>query len=152
MTSPANCAILRTIRTLDDIWALGIVRCVFLGTRRFTPMQRELGIATNVLTSRLRHLVDEGILVRVPYQQRPLRHEYHLTDKGRDLAPVIVALRQWGTAHLEWQSPLPPFIHRGCEGHVRAGIRCDGCGGDIADSDITIPVSPDPAPGAELRS
>ena len=81
----ANCSIARTVSVLGERWTLVILRQAFLGARRFEDYQRGLGIARNMLADRLRTLVDEGILERRPYSERPPRHEYRLTAKGRDL-------------------------------------------------------------------
>lgn len=126
-----RCAVLGTLDVLRDMWTLAILRCVFYGIRRYTTIQRELGIATNVLADRLDLLVDQGILERVLYQDRPPRYEYHPTPKGADLVPAIVALRSWGRQHLEFAEPLEPLIHRGCGGEVSTLIHCAECGEQI---------------------
>lgn len=132
----ARCAVLRTLAVLGDVWTVGILRCVFYGQRRYTEIQRELGIATNVLAARLEALVDHEILERVPYQDKPVRHEYVLTAKGADFAPAIVALREWGRAHLQWDEPLSPFNHADCGGAVAAVMTCDRCGQRVDHSDL----------------
>jgi DNA-binding HxlR family transcriptional regulator len=124
----ARCAVLRTLAVLGDMWTVGILRCVFYGQRRYTEIQRDLGIATNVLAARLENLVEHEILERVQYQDKPVRHEYVLTAKGADLAPAIVALREWGRTHLLWDDPLPPFRHADCGGAVAVAMTCDTCG------------------------
>jgi DNA-binding HxlR family transcriptional regulator len=86
-----------------------IVRDVFLGKRRFHELQESLGIARNVLAGRLGRLVDEGILERVPYSERPVRHEYRVTPKGIELNVALTALRQWGDKYL---SDAPPRLLR----------------------------------------
>ena len=91
-----NCSIARALEIVGERWTLLIVRDVLLGLRRFDQLQESLGIARNVLAARLNRLVDEGILERVPYSERPLRHEYRLTKKGRELEPALAALRRWG--------------------------------------------------------
>src|SRR5215470_15002150 len=95
-----NCSIARALEIVGERWTLLIVRDVFLGLRRFDQFQESLGIARNVLTDRLNRLVDEGILERVLYSDRPERYEYRLTQKGRDLLLPLTALRQWGDKHL----------------------------------------------------
>src|SRR5918998_127305 len=94
-----NCSIAGTLELVGERWTLLIVRDAFLGIRRFDDFQRNLGIARNVLQSRLERLVEEGILKREPYQERPPRYEYRLTRKGVDLWPVLVALMGWGDRH-----------------------------------------------------
>ena len=90
-----NCSIARALEVLGDWWTFLVIREAFLGTRRFADFQSELGIAKNVLTKRLQHLVDHDVLEKVDAGQHGTRYEYRLTDKGRDLFTVITALRQW---------------------------------------------------------
>src|SRR5437588_107357 len=87
-----NCSIARSLELIGERWTLLILRDVFLGNYRFDELQRNLGVARNVLQTRLERLVEEGILRRVRYQDRPPRHEYRLTRKGTDLWPVLAAL------------------------------------------------------------
>jgi DNA-binding HxlR family transcriptional regulator len=104
-----NCSIARALEVVGERWTLLIVREVFLGRRRFDQLQESLGVARNVLTDRLNRLVEEGILERVPYSERPARFEYQLTDKGRELNVALTALRQWGDKYL---SERPPTVLR----------------------------------------
>ena len=100
-----NCSIARTLEIVGERWTLLIVRDAFLGLRRFDEFQESLGIARNVLTDRLNRLVDEGVLERVLYSERPERYEYHLTKKGLDLNIALTALRQWGDEYLSEKPP-----------------------------------------------
>ena len=100
-----NCSIARALEVVGERWTLLIVRDVFLGLRRFEQFQKSLGIARNVLTDRLNRLVDEGILERVRYSERPERYEYRLTKKGRELNVALTALRQWGDTYLGEKPP-----------------------------------------------
>ncbi|TMC09079.1 MAG: helix-turn-helix transcriptional regulator [Chloroflexi bacterium] len=95
------CPVARTLDVVGEWWTLLIVRDALLGARRFEDF-KATGIADNILSARLRRLVDEGVLERVPYQERPERHEYVLTAKGRALGTVVQALRSWG---LRWTCP-----------------------------------------------
>jgi DNA-binding HxlR family transcriptional regulator len=104
-----NCSIARALEIVGERWTLLIVRDAFLGLRRFEQFQKSLGIARNVLTDRLGRLVEEGILDRIRYSERPERYEYRLTPKGRDLAVTLAGLRQWGDKYL---SEEPPRITR----------------------------------------
>ena len=103
-----NCSIARALEIVGERWTLLIVRDVFLGLRRFDQFQESLGIARNVLTDRLNRLVEEGILERVRYSERPERYEYRLTPKGRDLNIALAGLRQWGDKYLERQAAADP--------------------------------------------
>ncbi|QNN54682.1 winged helix-turn-helix transcriptional regulator [Nocardioides mesophilus] len=96
----ADCAIAQALGVVGEWWSLLVVRDVAGGLHRFEELQRELGISRKVLTQRLTTLVEHGVLERRPYSAHPPRHEYHLTDKGRGLLPVLVALQDWGTRHV----------------------------------------------------
>jgi DNA-binding HxlR family transcriptional regulator len=91
-----NCSVARALEALGDWWTLLIIRECFLGTRRFGDFESKLGIAKNILSKRLQHLVEHEILRRVEVGQRGQRFEYELTARGRDLATLMTALRQWG--------------------------------------------------------
>lgn len=97
--SDMNCSIARCLEQVGDWWTLLIVREAFFGTRHFGEFQSHLGIAPNVLTARLQGLVRHGILQAVTESENGRVLDYRLTDKGRDLFPVIVALLQWGDRH-----------------------------------------------------
>src|SRR5712691_7924310 len=104
-----DCSIARALEVVGERWTLLIVRDAFLGLRRFDQFQESLGIARNVLTDRLNRLVEEGILERVRYSERPERFEYRLTRKGRELNIALTGLRQWGDKYL---SEKPPRVLR----------------------------------------
>jgi DNA-binding HxlR family transcriptional regulator len=142
-----NCSIARTLEIVGERWTFLIVREAFLGTRRFDDYQRKLGIARNVLQTRLERLLDAEILERVPYQERPPRYEYKLTAKGRDLWPVVVALLKWGDRHAAPEGPPVVLRHNGCGGEVDDRRRCGKCGADLEPGD----VSAQPGPGALAR-
>ncbi|MDA5282087.1 winged helix-turn-helix transcriptional regulator [Streptomyces sp. NPDC054904] len=92
----ADCSIAQALDVVGDWWTLLIVRDTARGLHRFDELQRELGMSRKVLTERLKMLVEAGVLTREPYQERPVRHEYRLTPRGRGLLPVLVALQDWG--------------------------------------------------------
>jgi len=96
----APCPVARTLDVIGDWWSLLIVRDAFDGVRRFSEFQKGLGMAKNILSTRLRTLVAQGILEIAPASNGSAYQEYILTDKGRALFPVIVGLRQWGEDHL----------------------------------------------------
>ena len=103
-----DCSVARTVDVLGDWWTPMVLRSAFLGVRRFDDFIESLGTPRNVLAERLSRLCDEGILVKVPYQDRPTRHEYRLTEKGLALYPVMVAMLHWGNEWLEWGPDGPP--------------------------------------------
>lgn len=104
------------------------MRDVAYGVRRFAEIQEDLGISANVLSDRLDGLLAEGILERRPYQQRPERHEYHLTEKGAELIPPLLALMQWGD-RWKWSGQRGPVrvTHDECGHQVHVEVRCEHC-------------------------
>jgi len=101
-----NCSIAQTLDVVGDPWTLLIVRDALFGIKRFDDFRRSLGIPRATLTSRLDTLVEHGVMERRRYQDRPERHEYVLTERGRDLRRVMVSMLQWGD---KWSSlPEPP--------------------------------------------
>ncbi|MDA3650109.1 helix-turn-helix transcriptional regulator [Saccharopolyspora indica] len=122
------CSAARALEAVGERWSLLIVRDVlFAGATRFADFQR-LGIATNVLAKRLDALVDSGILERRPGADHSDRGGYAATRKGLDLAPVIIALTQWGD---RWAAPDgPPILYRhtGCGGPIVERTTCSNCG------------------------
>jgi len=93
---PLNGSIAHILDILGEGWSMLIIREAFFGIRRFEEFQRHLGIARNILTSRLKKLCENGILERVPIKEGAKRHEYLLTTKGKELMPLLIALTQWG--------------------------------------------------------
>ena len=126
--SDMACSVAQCLEVVGEWWSMLIVRDAFLGVSRFDDFQRRLGISRNILQQRLTHLVENGVLVRVPYSQRPVRHEYKLTDKGRDLWPVLTAMRQWGDAHAAPGGAPVELVHRDCGEKTTALLVCDHCG------------------------
>ncbi|MCM0613757.1 helix-turn-helix transcriptional regulator [Marinobacter sediminum] len=92
----SNCSVARALNEVGDWWSLLIVLHAMYGTRRFVDFQQQLGIAKNILCDRLARLVDNEVLRKVDVGEHGSRFEYRLTEKGRDLFPVVTALRQWG--------------------------------------------------------
>ena len=103
-----NCAVAQALEVLGDWWTLLVVREAFVGTRRFADFEANLGISKNVLTQRLEHLVEHGVLARVDAGVHGTRYEYELTAMGKDLVTVMTALRQWGDRWIfgEGREPL----------------------------------------------
>jgi DNA-binding HxlR family transcriptional regulator len=131
-----NCSIARTLEVMGERWTMLVLREAFLGRRRFDEYAERLGIARNVLSSRLAHLVDHGVLEKVRYQQRPARFEYRLTDKGRDLWPVLFALLRYGDRHYAPDGPPMLVTHRGCGGELTDRRVCVRCGAEVQSADV----------------
>lgn len=140
-----NCSVSRSLCVLGERWTLAILLQAFSRARRFEDYQRQLGIARNMLADRLRTLVEEGILERRAYQERPARYEYRLTRKGLDLYPILVSLMQWGDRHAG-TSDGPPvvLVHTTCGHEADPLYVCSHCGEGIDPREIR----PEPGPGA----
>lgn len=142
--SDMPCSVARSLSVIGDRWTLLILRNAFMRMRRFDELQASLGLTRHVLASRLKRLVEEGILARVPYQQSPARYEYVLTDKGLALHPVLMALAAWGDDWMD-MGMGPPLLyqHRTC-GHVmRPVMVCSACREPLHARQVT----PLPGPG-----
>ena len=127
-TSGWPCPLARTADLIGEGWTLLIMREAFYGVRRFEEFQRVLGLGRNILTLRLNTLVDEGLLTKVPYQERPPRHEYRLTDKGRDVYPILAAMATFGDKWLLGDTePLVIFHHVTCDHDMHAVVSCSEC-------------------------
>jgi DNA-binding HxlR family transcriptional regulator len=111
-----TCSIAKTLQLIGDRWTLLILRDAFRGVRRFDGFAEDLGIARNLLADRLARLVEHGIFDKVPYNDRPPRYEYRLTERGLDLSPALVAFMRWGDKHLVEDEPPVVLVHRRC-GH-----------------------------------
>lgn len=122
-----DCSIAASLAFVGDRWTLLILRDAFRGVRRFGDFHENLGIARNILTDRLDKLVASGILHRVPYQERPLRHEYRLTAKGRDLSPALIALMRWGDRWAVDGDPPTLLVHDACGAELEQLLRCPAC-------------------------
>ena len=143
------CSIARSLEIVGERWTLLILRDAVLGGQRFDEFQESLGISSNVLTSRLKLLCDEGILERLPDEHRPGRPKYVLTDKGRELAPALIVLMKWGDRHYPTKGGPPRLtLHAGCGGNIGPDLRCDRCGRPATPGDIELPAGPG-APRAE---
>jgi DNA-binding HxlR family transcriptional regulator len=145
--SAANCSIARTLGVVGEKWTLLILREAFYGVRRFDDFHTALGCARNLLASRLKTLVVHGLLERVRYtdERGRGRHEYKLTDKGRDLFPVMVALMQWGDRWTADEAgPAVQMFHRECGAPVTAELTCGAGHSALGARDIAAV----PGPGA----
>lgn len=135
------CSVAQALEIVGEWWTLLIVRDAFFGVRRFEDFQRRLGVSRSVLTNRLNRLVDEGVFATREYETRPRRVEYLLTDKGRDLFPVLIALQQWGDS---WANEKPPVVlrHRACGKRSRPQLVCSACGEPVTARDLIAERGP----------
>jgi DNA-binding HxlR family transcriptional regulator len=134
------CSIARTLTVMGDWWTGLVIRESFFRTRRFDEFQRRLGTAPNILSGRLTRLVEHGILTRVQYQDRPVRHEYLLTEKGLDLYHVPLAMLTWGDRWLAPEGAPIRLTHRSCDSEFRAVLSCAGCGAATGRGDVILGI------------
>jgi DNA-binding HxlR family transcriptional regulator len=149
-----HCSVAQCLEVVGEWWSMLILRDVFLGVNRFDQFQERLGISRNILNQRLGRLVEAGILVKVPYSDHPPRHEYRLTDKGRDLWPVLTTMRQWGDKYSAPDGPPLQMIHKGCDQMSDAELTCSSCGKLIGARDVRAVPGPgavEPLVGTALR-
>jgi DNA-binding HxlR family transcriptional regulator len=141
--SELNCSLARTLAVVGDWWTLLIVRDAFLGVRRFGDFQKSLGIAKNILATRLERLATNGIIERGGSEKRPV---YRLTEKGRALLPAMVALMQWGDRFVS--ANKPPVIVTDERGRQVASVQLKSGGGEVSAESVRF----HPGPGATPRT
>lgn len=136
-----HCSLARTLDVVGDSWSLLLIRDVQLGIDTFEEIVRDLGISRALLAARLETLVAHGILDRVNYSARPPRSRYLLTEAGRDLVPVLIALTMWGD---RWRAPEgPPVVFRhDCGSVLEAHVQCRSCGKQITTDSLTPVAGP----------
>jgi DNA-binding HxlR family transcriptional regulator len=135
---PRPSSIAATLQVIGDRWSALMIRELFYGSSRFDEFQRNLGIATNILSQRLHRLVEHGIVDKREYQLRPVRHEYKLTDKGLDLYPVPLSMLAWGDRWLSKGRPPVRLTHRRCGKRLSPRLSCSKCAQTIARADIAF--------------
>jgi DNA-binding HxlR family transcriptional regulator len=138
------CSIVRPLSVLGDRWTFILIKQAFAGSRRFEEFHAAIGISRGRLAERLARLVEENILRRVPYKNGNGRshHEYRLTQKGHDLYPVLLALRDWGDRHMAPEGPPVHYRHHDCGGEAHAHLTCDRCGNELTARDIETELGP----------
>ena len=138
------CSVARTMGVMGEPWSPLILRDVWVGMHRFDQLQADLGISRKVLTERLDHLVDHGVLERRPYDPRP-RFEYHLTAMGVELVDVLMVMVGWGDRWLAEESGPPVlYRHHACGKISSVDLRCARCGEPMHAGDVDLL----PGPGA----
>jgi DNA-binding HxlR family transcriptional regulator len=138
-----SCSVDRALQVVGTRSAMLILREAFYGTTRFDDFAERVGISQPVAAARLRELVDEGLLDRVPYQEpgQRTRLQYQLTEKGADLFPVVVALMQWGDRWLAPDGSPVVLEHQGCGAPVAVELRC-AQGHQVVPEDLGLVVGP----------
>ncbi|HEX3816156.1 MAG TPA: helix-turn-helix domain-containing protein [Mycobacteriales bacterium] len=146
MTSATGrpCSAAAALDIVGDRWALQAVREIYFGNRRFSEIVRNTGAPRDRLAARLKTLVAAGVLERRQYQESPPREDYHLTAAGRDLIPVLHALRQWGD---RWAVDVPPLTMRHHDHALHTRTVCTECGEPVHQADVTRTMT---APGWDM--
>jgi DNA-binding HxlR family transcriptional regulator len=137
------CSVARALSVVGERWTLLVLRDAFLGTRRFDQFQSNLGITRHRLSERLGKLVDEGVLTRVKYSDKPPRYEYRLTRKGLALYPVLMTLGRWGDEWMDRGEGAPvEYFHQRCARKMRPVLTCSACGEELRPQHVTPMVGP----------
>jgi DNA-binding HxlR family transcriptional regulator len=137
------CSIARSLAVAGEPWSPLVLRDVFAGIDRFDDIQRDLGISRKVLTERLKHLVDAGMLERVPYSERPPRSRYALTQMGWEFADVLMAMVAWGDRWTAGEAGPPVlYRHRACGEITHAEPRCAACGEPLHATEVDVVPGP----------
>lgn len=140
-----HCSAAWALEIVGERWSLLIIRnAMFAGSGRFTEFQRRLGVAPNILSTRLERFVETGLMEIRPVPGEQGVHEYVLTEQGLELQPVLVALTQWGDRWIAPHGPPIVYHHDDCGGEVRHHLRCDRCGQEPAPAEVLA----HPGPGA----
>jgi DNA-binding HxlR family transcriptional regulator len=137
-----HCSVAQCLEVVGEWWSMLIIRDAFLGVTRFDDFQQRLGIARNILNQRLTRLVEEGVLDKVAYSDHPPRYDYRLTAKGRDLWPIITAMRQWGDQHAAPDGPPLKVVHKKCGKLSQAIMTCSACGERLTGRDVRAVPGP----------
>lgn len=132
----SDCSIAATLNVISDRWTMLILRDVFRGVHRFSELQCDLGIAKNLLSDRLSKLVGNGVLEKVPYQERPVRYEYRLTPKGADLSASLIALMGWGDRWYADGGPPTVLVHEACGTPLLQSVSCPDCQTEVSPGQI----------------
>jgi DNA-binding HxlR family transcriptional regulator len=139
------CSIARTVDAIGEWWTPLVLRDIMIGITRFDAIQRDLGISRKVLSQRLAALMEHGIVERRPYQEKPTRYDYFLTEKGADLAAVLLAMQAWGDRWIFGEDSAPVLLrHETCGAVAKPVPSCSNCGEPLEPAEVTLL----PGPGA----
>jgi DNA-binding HxlR family transcriptional regulator len=138
-----TCSVARAVEVVGDTWNLMIVRELFLGSRRFDDIASQIGISPHLLSVRLQSLTRLEVLQREAYQDKPVRYQYRLTESGRDLWPVIIALKAWGDKWVDWPDGPPLTLqHKNCGHQTTPTLVCPECGDPMDALSTTAEMGP----------
>ncbi|MFF7449522.1 MULTISPECIES: winged helix-turn-helix transcriptional regulator [unclassified Streptomyces] len=134
---PRPCSIADTLALVGEKYSLLVLREVCLGNGRFDQLVRNIGAPRDILATRLRRLVDAGILVKRAYSERPQRFEYRPTQAGLELEPVLITLMAWGDRHLRTDDDRPMVVEHACGNELAPAVICATCGDQVRHEDLT---------------
>jgi DNA-binding HxlR family transcriptional regulator len=134
---PRPCSIADALAVVGEKYSLLVLREVCLGNGRFDQLVRNIGAPRDVLATRLRRLIDAGLLTKRAYQERPQRFEYRATRAGLDLEPVLMSLMAWGDRHLRGGDGRPMVIEHSCGNELLPVVTCAACGAEVHHEDLT---------------
>ncbi len=135
------CSITRALVVFGDRWTLLVLKAAFAGVRRFNAFQSHLGISKGRLQDRLDRLVEHELLAK-HQPDNGAYEEYRLTAKGHDIYPILMAIRDWGDAHMAPDGPPLSYRHRGCTGQVHVRLECDECGSPLTARQVDLELGP----------
>lgn len=135
----SGCPIARTLSIIGDSWTMLVLRNAFMRIRRFDDFQRSLDVPKHILSVRLKKLVDADVMMRVPYCNAPVRYEYLLTQRGKDLYPVMMAMAGWGNTWMNDEAgPLVTYVHTDCGKPFRPVMACSECGEEVPRNKVLV--------------
>jgi DNA-binding HxlR family transcriptional regulator len=134
--SPRHCSVAGALDVVGEKWSLLVIRELMLGNRRFSDIADKTGAPRDILTARLRRLEELGVIERRVYSEKPTRHMYVLTAAGRDLRPVMMAIKHWGDVHVMHEH-LPPVLEHTCGAVFEPRTHCAACGAPVDPRELT---------------
>ncbi|MET8030039.1 winged helix-turn-helix transcriptional regulator [Streptomyces avermitilis] len=134
---PRPCSIADALALVGEKYSLLVLREVCLGNGRFDQLVRNIGAPRDILATRLRRLVDAGMLKKTAYSERPQRFEYRPTEAGLELEPVLMTLMAWGDRHLRKDDDRPMVIEHSCGHELIPLVTCSVCGAEVHHEDLT---------------
>ncbi|WP_405819337.1 helix-turn-helix transcriptional regulator [Streptomyces sp. NBC_01390] len=134
---PRPCSIADALALVGEKYSLLVLREVCLGNGRFDQLVRNIGAPRDILATRLRRLVDAGILTKRIYSERPQRFDYRPTQAGLELEPVLMALMEWGDRHIRKGNDRPMVMEHSCGSDLVPVVTCQACGKPLHHEDLT---------------
>lgn len=152
-TSLKACPIARAAQLIGDEWILLILRELFKRSHKFDELQRATMAATNILTNRLKRMIEAGVVIKLPYQERPVRYKYRLTEAGLALLPMALEMMSYGENWLPCALPSPLLLrHLSCGQITRPGQICSVCGEPLTVKTLRMEDNPETLPQPQVAA